>query len=269
MYEDFRFKKSLGQNFLIDKNIANKIIICSGITEKDVVLEIGPGDGFLTQFLIEKSRRIISVEIDKKLYDNLLVKFKNNKNIEFLNKDILKLDLFNLKYKPNIIIANIPYNITSEIIFRGLENYDMLEKIVLMMQKEVADRILAREDNKTYGILSVVCQTFWDIEKCMNVPKTVFIPRPKIDSSVVKFTRKKNGFCTTVDKGKFVKLIRIGFNYRRKTLINNLKKVLDIDEIRVTDFLIHNDLNIDVRPENLSVIMWQKLYNLIRDKIKA
>jgi 16S rRNA (adenine1518-N6/adenine1519-N6)-dimethyltransferase len=263
MYGEFKFKKSLGQNFLIDKNIVKKIIESSDIKAQDIILEIGPGDGFLTQFLFEKAKKIISVEIDKRLYENLRVKFKDKKNIEFLNKDILKLDFSRLENKPNMVVANIPYNITSEIIFKCLDNYEMFEKIVLMMQKEVAERIVAGPDNKIYGILSVVCQTFWDIEKCINVPRTVFIPKPKVDSIVLKFTQKKEGFYKTINKEKFIKLVRIGFNYRRKTLINNLKKVLDIDEIRVIDFLIHNDLDINVRPENLSVIMWQKLYRLL------
>ncbi len=261
-YEKYKPKKFLGQNFLVDENLAKKIVASLNISEGDNVLEIGPGKASLTKYLAEKNINLIAVELDKSVIGELNERFKEK--LQLIHKDFLKVDLENdLKDiltpgKKLKIIGNIPYNITTEILFRIFDKNFMISEAILMMQKEVAHRLTAVKDTKDYGILAVQTQTFSKPEILFNVPPTAFFPKPNVTSSVVRFTFDSLPFSVN-DAGLFKKIVRAGFGKRRKTLRNSLKdliKELDINE---------TDLEIDMirRPENLSVEEFVNLSNRI------
>lgn len=232
-------KKQLGQHFLKDKNIAGKIVagLSSGL---DYVLEIGPGMGILTSFLLEKNYPLSVVEIDKESVDYL------NRNFEGLNiieGDFLKLDI--QKFGNNIgIIGNFPYNISTQILFKIFENRNSVTEMVGMFQKEVADRVISPPGSKVYGILSVLLQAFYDTKKLMLVEPGAFHPPPKVRSMVIRLTRNnvKNLDC---DEQLFVKIVKATFNQRRKTIRNSIKNI-------VTDNNFQSEF-LSKRPEQLSV----------------
>ena len=217
-----RPKKNLGQHFLKDQNIARKIVESLDVSGTADVLEIGPGMGVLTQYLIlNPSINLTLVEIDQESVDYLVNHFPPEK-IRIVKDDFLRLDVSSLFSGSFSIIGNFPYNISSQIFFRVLENRDRVPLVVGMIQKEVADRFSARHGNKTYGILSVLLQTFYDIEYLFTVSEHVFNPPPKVKSAVIRLRR--NGRTSLgCDDALFIKVVKAGFNQRRKVLGNALK----------------------------------------------
>jgi len=263
-FRKYRPLKFLGQNFLIDDNIAKKIVSCIEITTEDTILEIGPGYGSLTKFIYGLTDKYIGVELDIKCINSLKEKFNNinliNKN--FLNfvfpEDILK---FGFKTKNLKIIGNIPYNITSQILFKLFENKHFLYSAVIMCQKEVAMRLTAKPNSKEYGILAVQTQLNAKINLLMNIPPTVFFPKPKVESTVVKLTFENPEFIP--DYSLFTEILRTAFNKRRKTLKNSLSVLFE--KYSLTSFFSEFDLSL--RPEQLSIEDFIKLHRLIYLKI--
>jgi len=250
-------KKSLGQNFLIDNNIINKILDIVGIQNKEV-LEIGPGTGNLTSEILKKNpSRLLVVEKDNKLAENLKNNFDNK--IEVINNDILKLDENSLSNKKLIVFGNLPYNISTEILCKWIlnikENY-WFECLVLMFQKEVADRIIAKFDTKNYGRLSILSNWILEIEKICDVKPTSFSPIPKVDSSVLFFKPKKKIFYFN-DPKNLEKITRIFFMHRRKMIKKPYNQLFN------GNTEIANKLKIDLnsRPQNLNFDTYFKIVN--------
>ncbi|WP_202708185.1 16S rRNA (adenine(1518)-N(6)/adenine(1519)-N(6))-dimethyltransferase RsmA [Sporosalibacterium faouarense] len=223
----FKFSKSLGQNFLIDGNIIDNICIESGITDSDFVLEIGPGIGTLTQSLCERAKKVIAIELDRKLLPILEETLSSYDNVEVVHGDVLKIDLESLlreKFKGEkaSVVANLPYYITTPIIMRFLEEKINVEKIVVMVQKEVAYRMKANPGNKDYGALSIAVQYYSDPEIILNVPKNVFMPRPNVDSAVIMLNIHKEPRYSVSDEKLLFQIVKAAFGKRRKTLLNAL-----------------------------------------------
>lgn len=253
----FKFSKALGQNFLIDGNIVRKIVSESNITKDDYVLEIGPGMGTLTEELALNAKKVIAVELDKSLLPILDETLGKYDNVEIIYGDILDVDIEKLieekcEGKSIKVVANLPYYVTTPIIGKLIEENLNLESITVMVQKEVADRMASGPGSKVYGSLSVFVNFYCDPEIVVKVPKTVFMPQPKIDSSVIKLNLKKE--LPDIDTDKFFKVVKAGFSKRRKTILNALSSYgfnIEKDDIR----LVLESVGIppSERAENLSV----------------
>jgi len=216
-------KKSFGQNFLVDPNISRKIVHSAKIAEDDNVIEIGPGFGSLTKVISEVMPRFTCVELDHKLADFISREFPN---VNLISNDVLKVDLAKLaEKKPLTVLGNIPYAITSPILFKLIENRAHIDRAVLMMQDEVARRLTAEPKTKQYGILAVQLQAFGQPEYLFKVPKTVFKPRPEVESAVVRIDFSKP--VQIEHPAEFQTFVRTAFRMRRKTLANNLKGKYD------------------------------------------
>lgn len=253
----FSFSKSLGQNFLIDGNIIRKIVDNSDINKDDVVLEIGPGFGVLTEELASKAKKVVCVEIDKSLMEVLDYTLKDFDNIDIINEDILKVDIEKIKEKyspdkPMKVVANLPYYVTTPILEHLIDDKKYFKSITVMVQKEVADRMVSKENSKDYSSLSLYIKYNADAEIIALAPKTVFMPQPKIDSAVVKLnlTDKDYG----VDEKLLFDLIHSGFTKRRKNIMNSLSKgFVDISKEDLRDILEKLNINPNLRAENLSL----------------
>lgn len=228
----FSFKKSLGQNFLIDTNILRNIVDYANLTEDSAVIEIGPGIGALTEQLARRSKKVVAFEIDQRLLPILEDTLAPYPNTLILHEDILKADVRGMIGKELqdiediMVVANLPYYVTTPIIMKLLEEKLPIRGIVCMLQKEVADRISARPGTKDYGSLSIAIQYYTQAETVMIVPKTVFVPQPNVDSAVIRLTRRKEPAVSVVNEDFFFKLIKASFAQRRKTLLNNLTSYL-------------------------------------------
>jgi len=251
-----RAKKHLGQHFLKDELIARNI--AESLTEKgyDTVLEIGPGMGVLTKYLLEKSYTTHVVEIDRDSVEFLKNTYLNL-SPRIISEDFLKMDLTEFFQKQFAIIGNFPYNISTQIVFRTLEYRDLIPEFSGMFQKEVAERIAEKEGSKKYGILSVLAQAFYDIEYLFTVPPTVFDPPPKVDSGVIRMIRKKD-YSLPVDEKMFFRVVKTAFGQRRKMLRSSLKALNLSDELRQTELFTK-------RPEQLSVKEFINLTSLIEN----
>ena len=256
-----RAKKHLGQHFLKDGNIARKIVHTLSLKGYEDVLEIGPGMGVLTKHLLAKKEvTTYVIEIDKESVAYL--KF----NYTTLGSRIIKKDFLNCDFtdifqdRQFAIIGNFPYNISTQIVFKTLEHRDQIPEFSGMFQKEVAQRICQKEGSKTYGILSVLVQAFYEAEYLFTVPPNVFSPPPKVDSGVIKLTRKQN-FKLPCDEKLLFKVVKTAFQQRRKTLRNSLKKLNLSDNLR-------EDVIFGKRPEQLSVMAFINLTALIEEDIK-
>ena len=249
-----RAKKHLGQHFLKDLSIAKDI--ADALTENNYknVLEIGPGMGVLTQFLLQGKNKITVMEIDAESVQYLNNDFKKEKihldtsseKFEILEADFLKADITQIfKNQPFAIIGNFPYNISSQIVFKTIKNRAFIPEFAGMFQKEVAQRIAEKKGSKTYGILSVLTQAFYDVEYLFSVPPTVFNPPPKVDSGVLKMVRKKE-FSLPVNEQLFFRVVKTSFNQRRKMLRSSLKSMIHSDSLK-------EDPIFAMRPEQLSV----------------
>lgn len=235
----FRFSKSLGQNFLTDKNIIDEIIEGSGITGEDLVLEIGPGIGVITREAAEKAGQVIAIEIDTDLMPILQYTLGDLDNVEVINADVLKTDLNEIIKARDFggcvrVIGNLPYYITTPIIMKLLEDKVGAETITVMMQKEVADRLKAAPGSKDCGAISLMVQYFAEVHEIVKVPKTVFVPQPKVDSTVLRLDVRKEAPVETADPEYMFKVIKAGFGQRRKTLSNSLSVLegLTKDDVR-------------------------------------
>jgi 16S rRNA (adenine1518-N6/adenine1519-N6)-dimethyltransferase len=237
-------KKYLGQHFLNDENIARKIVESLSISNYLNVLEIGPGTGVLTKYLIEKKINLKLVEIDSDSVNFLKSNFQIDPLI-ILENDFLKLQLDDVFTDKFAIIGNFPYNISTQIIFKALEYKNLIPELIGMFQKEVAERICEKKGSKKYGILSVLTQAYYDTEYLFSVPPSVFTPPPKVVSAVIKLVRKKQTEINYNEK-LFFKVVKQSFQQRRKTLRNSLKTFNLTDSLR-------EDTIFDLRPEQLSV----------------
>ena len=224
----FAFQKKFGQNFLIDSNVLESIIRGAEITKDDFVLEIGPGIGTMTQYLCEAARQVVAVEIDKMVIPILEDTLSEYDNVEVINQDVLKVDIKSLAEeknngKPIKVVANLPYYITTPIIMGLFESGVPIDSITIMVQKEVADRMQTGPGSKDYGALSLAVQYYATAKVILNVSATCFMPRPNVDSAVIKLTRHKEPTVNVADEKLMFKIIRASFNQRRKTLVNGLK----------------------------------------------
>ena len=266
----FNFQKKFGQNFLIDPNVLERIMDAAEITGEDCVLEIGPGIGTMTQYLCERARHVISVEIDKNLIPILEDTLAAYDNKTIINEDILKVDMNRLaeEYnggKPMKVVANLPYYITTPIIMGLFENHVPLKSITIMVQKEVADRMQEEPGTKDYGALSLAVQYYARPEIVANVPPNCFIPRPNVGSAVIRLTRYEVPPVTVKDEKKMFELIRASFNQRRKTLVNGLGNArnLNLSKDRITKALEEMGLSPMVRGETLSLEQFARLSDLL------
>ena len=263
----FRLSKSLGQNFLTDKNIIDEIIESAQIGPEDLVMEIGPGMGVITMEAAEKAKKVIAVEIDKNLIPILKETLKDYDNVEIINKDILKTDVNGLidgckeKFAGVKILGNLPYYITTPIIMKLLEDGVKADSITIMMQKEVADRIKALPGTKAYGALSVAVQYYCTAEAVVNVPKEVFMPQPKVDSTVLRLCIRKEKPVILEDRDMFFRCVKAGFGQRRKTLLNSLMGIDNITKDIVRDALEKAEIDPSRRAETLNLEEFAKLSN--------
>lgn len=270
----FHFTKSLGQNFLIDENILNRIVDSADISAEDVVIEIGTGIGTLTYELCRRAKKVIAVEIDSALLPILSDTLRDCENVQIINEDILKLDMEMLKSltenaKRIKVIANLPYYITSAIITRFLESELSVDTMVLMMQKEVGDRVTAVPNTKAYGSLSVFIQFYMQTQRVMRIPKTAFIPQPNVDSLLVKFSKKDQDLQPDlIDRDLFFDIVRGSFSRRRKTILNSLSSSMTKFDKQIVEYALEQS-NIDKnrRGETLSVQEFVALSNAMHQII--
>jgi 16S rRNA (adenine1518-N6/adenine1519-N6)-dimethyltransferase len=254
--------KRLGQNFLIDEFVLRKIIEAAHLSPKDVVLEIGSGIGTLTQELAKRVKKVIAVEKDKKMIEILKETLKDFKNAEVIQDDILKIKNLKLKIKNYRVVANLPYYIVSPVIRRFLESDRPPKEMILMVQKEVAQRICAKPPDMS--ILAVSVQFYAKPEILFYVSKNSFWPRPKVDGAVIKITPNSPlVFSTIVEntstKNLFFKIVRAGFSQPRKQIANNLSKVLKLDKEKIKYWLKRNNISYSQRAETLAIKDWLKL----------
>ncbi|MDI3535846.1 MAG: rRNA (adenine1518-N6/adenine1519-N6)-dimethyltransferase [Eubacteriaceae bacterium] len=267
---DLHFNKRYGQNFLIDENIVNKIAETGEITRDDLILEIGPGIGTLTSALCKNAGKVISVEIDKKLIPVLNETLKEFKNVEIIQEDILKLDIIKLLEKEMFcnfkIVANLPYYITTPIIMGFLEMDLDIEKMVFLIQKEVGERLCAAPGTKAYGSLSIAAQFYADVEIEFLVPAQVFMPKPKVDSIVVSMKKKKEPDLIVDNRQMFFKIVKAGFNNRRKTLINSLTTNTNFTKEQVLQALNDCGISPGIRGEALTGQEFAQLANYLNNQ---
>lgn len=255
---NFKLSKSLGQNFLTDKNIIDQIIESSGISSNDLVIEIGPGIGVLTKEALETAGKVIAIEIDQRLIPILEETLADYDNFQIINADILKTDLHavieaNKGYDAVRIIGNLPYYITTPIIMKILEDAVPADSITIMMQKEVADRIKAPVGSKNAGAITAAVQFYCEVTQIASVPKEVFIPRPKIDSAVLRLDVRKSPAVEVMDKQVFFECIKKGFGQRRKTILNSLSGAGGISKEALAEIFEHTGIDPQRRAETLSL----------------
>lgn len=250
--------KRFGQNYLVDQNIVRKIIAEFNPQNKDLILEIGPGRGVLTEHLNKSEAKIYAVEIDKRVIDDLRNKYPT---IEFINHDFLKIHLHDLVTNQRLrIIGNIPYNITSPILFKLIEELDTVNDALFMVQYEVAKRIISGPRTKDYGILSVILNYFFEVELCFKVPRTVFQPKPKVDSAIIKL--KTKDIDKSFNKKLFINVVKAAFGNRRKNLknsySNSIFKVYELSSFPV---------ELTKRAEELIIADYLKIYDYFKSRI--
>ena len=272
----FTFQKKFGQNFLIDEHVISKIIAGANVTKDDFVLEIGPGIGTMTQYLAEAAREVAAVEIDKNLIPILGETLAEYDNVPVINQDILKLDIRALALeknegKPIKVVANLPYYITTPIIMGLFESHVPIENITVMVQKEVADRMKEGPGSKEYGALSLAVQYYADPYLVANVPTNCFIPRPNVDSAVIRLTRHSEPVVSVDNENLMFKIIRASFNQRRKTLQNGLKnsELIQASKEDIVDAIKEAGFPETVRGEALSLEEFARLSNILNKKMKA
>lgn len=270
----FNFQKKFGQNFLIDEHVIHKIINGAQVTKDDFVLEIGPGIGTMTQYLAEAAREVAAVEIDKKLIPILGETLSEYDNVTIINEDILKVDIGALALernagKPIKVVANLPYYITTPIIMGLFESHVPIDNITVMVQKEVADRMKVGPGSKDYGALSLAVQYYAKPYLVANVPANCFIPRPNVDSAVIRLTRHESPAVEVEDETLMFNMIRASFNQRRKTLQNGLKNsgLFPVSKEEIIEVIKEAGLPETVRGEALTLEQFARLSNLMNKKI--
>lgn len=269
---NIRANKNLGQNFLINEEVVKNIVGCSNIEKEDLVIEIGPGLGTLTKYLLEKAGKVICIELDTKMLQILEDRFSLYNNFELINNDVLKVDLKNIiekektegKIKNVKIVANLPYYITTPIIMKLLEEELELESITVMIQKEVADRLIATPGEKNTGAITYSVYYYADSEAIMEVPNSSFIPEPEVTSKVIKLNIRKEPAVKPKDKEKMFKIIKYAFMQKRKTLLNSLtNKGVFKNKTQGTEILNSLGIKENVRPEELTLEQFEKISNIL------
>lgn len=263
---DFNFKKKFGQNFLTDHNILTKITQTAELSKEVNVIEIGPGIGSLTQYLLEEAAEVMAFEIDKSLIPILEETMAPYDNFTLVSADILKVDLLSeiQKFKnPNLpikVVANLPYYITTPILMHLIESKIPFSEFVVMMQKEVADRIAASPKTKAYGSLSIAVQYYMEASVAFIVPRTVFIPAPNVDSAILKMVRREAPLVEVEDEEWFFKTMHSSFVHRRKTLMNNLQAAFGKEsKPEIEKLLAQAKISPTIRGETLSIEEFAKL----------
>lgn len=263
---DFNFKKKFGQNFLTDHNILTKITQTAELSKEVNVIEIGPGIGSLTQYLLEEAAEVMAFEIDKSLIPILEETMAPYDNFTLVSADILKVDLLSeiQKFKnPNLpikVVANLPYYITTPILMHLIESKIPFSEFVVMMQKEVADRIAASPKTKAYGSLSIAVQYYMEASVAFIVPRTVFIPAPNVDSAILKMVRREAPLIEVEDEEWFFKTMHSSFVHRRKTLMNNLQAAFGKEsKPEIEKLLAQAEISPTIRGEALSIEEFAKL----------
>ena len=266
----FDFKKKFGQNFLIDENVVEKIVREAGVTKDDFVVEVGPGIGTMTQILCENAREVVAVEIDKKLIPILTEDtLSYYDNVTVINEDILKLDIKKLADEKNDgrpikVVANLPYYITTPIIMGLFESHVPLDSITIMVQKEVADRMQCGPGTKDYGALSLDVQFYAKPKVVLNVPASCFMPRPNVDSAVIRLERFKTPPVDVKNEHLMFRIIRASFNQRRKTMLNSVgNSGIGITKEALTNALETMGLPLTIRGEALTLEQFAQLSNLL------
>lgn len=268
----FKFSKSLGQNFLIDDNVIDKIIDGARVKEGDKVIEVGPGIGTLTREMAKRAEKVVAVEIDKNLIPILKETLADFDNTEVVNEDILKVDINKLVDEklsggPVKLIANLPYYITTPIVMKFLEEDIPVTDIVVMVQKEVADRMNAVPSTKDYGALSVAVQYYCDTEIVAKAPRHMFIPQPKVDSTVIGLHIREEKKYKADNEQLFFKTVKAAFGQRRKTLLNSLSSMGVLDKSKIKEVLAEAGIDEKRRGETLSIEEFANLSNIINKNI--
>ncbi len=265
---EFFLKKKFGQNFLIDQNILEAIVKASDINKNIGVIEIGPGIGALTEHLCHNAKKVLAYEIDDSLIPILKDNLDEYSNITVLNQDFLKADVKeDIKNYLNecddvYLVANLPYYITTPIIMHLLENVKEVTKYTMMMQLEVADRIVSNKGKKDYNNLSIVIQYQANVNKALFVSRNVFMPKPNVDSAVVVFDILEQPVTKADNEQFFYSFVRKSFHNRRKTLVNNINFAYNIDKSKIEEVLINNNINPQIRSEALSIEEFVNISNI-------
>ena len=258
---NFNFKKKFGQNFIVDENIINSIVTKSLIDKETLVIEIGPGAGSLTAKLAESSKQVLCYEIDTTLKEILNENLKQYNNVDIIYQDFLEADVINdiKKYNYNklYIVANLPYYITTPIIINVIEKKLNVDKMVVMVQKEVGDRFKANVGTKDYNSLSIYLNYYFNVKKIMDISRNIFIPKPNVDSIVVEFTKKENNY-NLKNEEIFFKLIRNSFTQKRKTIRNNLK---NYDLNTIEEILKKHNQDLNTRAEQITIETFVEIAN--------
>ena len=260
---NFKIKKKYGQNFIADENTIHNIVDKANIEDNSLVIEIGPGIGSLTSYLCTKAKWVLAYEIDKDVEPILRNNIGDNVDIifaDFLKRDVKK-DIEKYKYNKLYVIANLPYYITTPIIIKLIEDGIDVDKIVVMVQKEVGNRFQAHPNSKDYSSLSVYLNYYFDIKKLIDVSRNIFIPVPNVDSIVVEMTKKETKL-DLINQDIFFKLVRDSFKFKRKNLRNNLKNY-DLDKI--TDVLNKHNMDLNNRAEQLSIDIFCEIANKLSE----
>ena len=258
---DVKFKKKFGQNFLKEINTVKKIVDTSGVDSNSLVIEVGPGGAIMTKELANRAKKVVAYEIDKDLEDELYSKLADYNNVDIIFKDFLESniesDIKNYEYENLYFVSNVPYYITTPIIMKLVNSKLSFKKIVLMVQKEVGDRLSSKCGTKTYGSITVLLNYFYDIKKEFNVSRKQFVPEPNVDSVIISFTEKKDRLKLR-NFDFFQQLVRDSFQYKRKTIRNNLKKYdLEI----VEKVLNEHKFDLNVRSEMLPLEVFVDISN--------
>lgn len=271
---NFNFQKKFGQNFLINTGVLEDIIDAAEVTDEDMVLEIGPGIGTMTQYLCENARQVIAVEIDTNLIPILKDTLSAYDNVRIINDDILKVDINELarEYnngRPIKVVANLPYYITTPIIMGLFESHVPIESITVMVQKEVADRMQAGPGTKDYGALSLAVQYYSKPQIVVNVPPSCFMPQPKVGSTVISLRRHQQPVVQVEDEKLMFKVIRASFNQRRKTLANGLNNYggINLTKEQIQQSIEELGVPVNIRGEALSLEQFACLSNIIGKKL--
>ena len=263
---NFSFKKSFGQNFIIDENVINSIVTKADIDDDTLVLEIGPGAGSLTYKLAQVSKQLVCFEIDERLKDTLESNLSSFDNIDIIFNDFLSADIKSVlekyEYKKLYVVANLPYYVTTPIIIKLIEDNILPNKIVVMVQKEVGNRFKALPKTKEYNSLSVFLNYYYDIKKIIDVSRNVFIPKPNVDSIVVEFNLKSSRY-KLIDEKLFFKIVKDSFKQKRKTIRNNLKSY-DLEVIKTV--LEKHNFDLSVRAEALPLDVFVDISNELSNK---
>lgn len=260
-------KKGFGQNFLVDSAVLEKIVEAGDVSKEDTVIEIGPGLGNLTEYLLEKAGKVIAFEIDTDMVEILKERFGHQENFELVNKDIMEVDLKEYVKNSVKVIANLPYYITTPILFKLLEYKESITDIVIMVQREVAERILAMPKGKEYGVLTVNTGYVSDAELVTIVPNTSFVPAPNVTSAVVKLKINLDKSKELKDEEMFKKLVKAAFSARRKKVINSVMNanVFNVTKEKLTEYIVSLGFSENARAEEIPIEKYIELANILKE----